>query len=203
MKYKKQNQFHAYRGTSEDWGEKWEENRDLKWSDRNDEYFGHGHYFFENDLDEALSWAYYNPNIKKENIAVIYGYIETEKVLDLTLKNTYEEYKKFLKESIELFKKDDNKPELDGEDYDCKLINYLIDEEGYEMVKSIHSPNDKKWKKLIKKGYTKVAKHHIQLCVVNKDIIKESCVYYYDRKECYKKFTKKEEISCLRMRENF
>lgn len=78
MKVRKQQEFHAYRGTSKKWGEAWEKNKELKFSDGKDEYFGHGYYFFENDYEEAKFWASKVRRIDKGNIAIIYAHIESK-----------------------------------------------------------------------------------------------------------------------------
>lgn len=182
MKYKKQNKFHAYRGTSEEWGKKWENNGILKWSNKNNEYFGHGHYFFENDHHEALSWAYHNRDIEKEDLAVIYAYIETDNILDLLDSVTYEDYTRFL-ESMSKIYRDRNKKLNIKKPYDCRVINTLVKRYKFDMVKGSFSPRHKLGDKLIDIGDTRYPKSHIQLCVINKNIIKDSEVDYFKRND--------------------
>lgn len=177
MEIKKQRTFHAYRGANEEWGKKWEYNKELKLSNGEDEYFGHGYYFFENDYSEAKNWAKNVRKIKTGNISIIYAYIESEKVYDLIDRETYNEYIKLIKIISERYENSDKKPNF-NKPYDCKLINLISDENGYDMVKGIYYPNHRLGNEMLENGNTRMSKTHIQLCVRNKDIIQESKVEY-------------------------
>lgn len=177
MEVKKQDIFHAYRGTNKEWGIKWEENRELKMSNGEDEYFGHGCYFFENDYNEALNWAKNIRNINSGNISIIYAYIKSDKVYDLMDRETYNEYAKLMDVIAKRYENSAKKPKL-NKPYDCKLINMIVKEKNYDMVRGSYSPNHRLGLMLKENGHTRINKTHIQLCVINKDIIKESEVEY-------------------------
>lgn len=177
MKARRQNIFHAYRGTTKEWGENWECNNELKFSDGNDEYFGHGYYFFENDYNEAKFWAEYVRKIKRGNISIIYAYIESDNVYDLIDRETYNEYIKLVQTISERYKNSNENPNF-NKPYDCKLINLIAEECGYDMIRGIYYPKHKLGLEMIENGNTRMSKTHIQLCVRNKDIIKKSEVDY-------------------------
>lgn len=177
MKHRKQTEFHAYRGTSKKWGELWEKNNQWKISNGEDEYLGHGCYFFENDYEEALNWAKYNRKISDGNRAIIYAKIHTEKVYDLIDNNTYNQYIKLIEVAKKRFESETDKPILE-EPFDCNILNMIIDKYDIDMVKGPFFPKNKKGLELKKDGYTRTTKTHIQLCLVNKNIIEESEVKY-------------------------
>lgn len=177
MEVKKQDIFHAYRGTNKEWGQKWEKNKQLKFSNGKDEYFGHGFYFFENDYKEALNWAKNIRKIPKGNISIIYAYIKSDKVYDLIDRETYNEYVHLMEIISKRFKNCKEKPKI-NKPYDCNLINMIVKENNYDMVRGAYSPNHSKSLILSKDGYTRINKTHIQLCVINKEIIKGSEVEY-------------------------
>lgn len=177
MNVKKQINFYGYRGTSKKWGEKWQQEKQLKFSNGEDEYLGHGYYFFENDYDEALCWAKYVRKIRDNDIAIIFAEIETNKVLDLLDNKTYMEYIKV----IDSFKKkfeDDPDPPVINNPYDCYIINLLAKKYKYDMIRGVFHPKNKKGLGLMNSGYTRTMKVHIQLCILNKNIIKDSDVEY-------------------------
>lgn len=177
MEIKKQNTFHAYRGTNKEWGKKWEENKELKFSTGDDEYFGHGCYFFENDYDEAKNWAKSIRKIENGNVSIIYAYIESDKVYDLIDRTNYNNYIKLVDTINKRYKEALQKPKI-TKPYDCKLINMIVQENKYEMVRGTYYPNHRLGKSLIEENATRISKTHIQICVIDKNIIKNSEVDY-------------------------
>lgn len=177
MEIRKQEAFHAYRGTSKDWGEKWENNKELKFSSGEDEYFGHGCYFFENDYKEAEFWAKSIRHIEQGNISIIYAYIESKNVYDLIDRETYNDYIKLVEVISKRYENEKEKPKI-NKPYDCNIINMIVDKKKFDMVRGPYNPKHKLGDKLKENGDTRMSKTHIQLCVVNKDIIKNSEVEY-------------------------
>lgn len=172
----KQTNFYAYRGTNLEWGFKCKNNNEYKYSDAEDEYFGHGVYFFENDEDEAYNFAKYVRKIKKEDICIIYALIVTDKIFDLFDNKTINSYFKLVEEIIIKYKDQLEIPNF-KKPFDCKLINYICEQEGYLLVKGPYSPNHRLGKSMYEKGFTRYKKTHIQLCVRDVSIIKECEVY--------------------------
>lgn len=177
MNIKKQTKFYGYRGTSKKWGEKWEKYRQLKFSAGEDEYLGHGYYFFENDYNEAVNWAKYVRKIKPNNIAIIFADIETNNILDLIDGKTYQQYIKVINSYKKKFKYDSDPPIINTP-YDCNIINLLTKRYNYDMVRGPFHPKYKEGLRLTENGETRMMKTHIQLCILNKDIIKDSEVEY-------------------------
>lgn len=177
MEIRKQESFHAYRGTSREWGQKWEKDKELKYSSGDDEYFGHGCYFFENDYEEAKFWANGVRHIDSGNIAVIYAYIESKNVYDLIDRQTYNEYIKLVETISKRYDDQKEKPDI-NRPYDCNIINMIVDKMKFDMVRGQYNPNHKLGIRLNENGATRMKKTHIQLCVVNKNIIKNSEVEY-------------------------
>ena len=180
MKIRKQNIFHAYRGTTKEWGKRWENKKELAFSNKSDEYFGHGYYFFENDYNEAVNWVKYVRRIKKSDSCIIYAYIESNKVYDLVDNEVYKQYVKLIKTIEDRYKEGTIKVRL-NKPYDCHIINMVVDKYGFEMVRGLHFPNNSVGLRLLEEGYTRVRRTHIQLCIREKDIIKNSEVEYFDR----------------------
>ena len=174
----KQTVFHGYRGTTREWGTKAKE-REFWYSCGDDEYFGRGIYFFENDLREAHFFAKVVREIPIDNICVIYALIklEAEFVLDLFDRDTFNKYVQLVDE----FRDSCIKHGIVVKDIDCHLFSHICDQEGYQLVKGPYNPSHAKGDPLISAGYTRVRKTHIQLCVRDDKIIK--AVNVYDGKE--------------------
>lgn len=177
MNKKKQIKFYGYRGTSKKWGQKWEKNKELKISNGKDEYLGHGCYFFENDYTEALNWAKYVRKIKSKNIAIIRADIETYNIFDLIDSKTYKEYLRVIDAYKKKFQNDPDPPIINTP-YDCNIINFIAKRYKYDMVRGPFFPKNKRGLELNKSGETRIMRTHIQLCILNKNIIKDSEVDY-------------------------
>ncbi len=139
-----------------------------------DEYFGHGIYFFKDDYDEAYSFARKIRKIPKGDIGIISAIIETleSKIMDLVRRKTYPDYLLALQEL-------DNQMARYGKQrrkkhpFDCRIINMICDEEEYLLVRGPYDPKNKKSLNYRERGYTRIPRVHIQLCVRDASIIKE------------------------------
>lgn len=161
-------------------GRKMGKRKKLAFSSNDDEYFGHGFYFFENDYTEALNWAKYTRKIKIDNISIIYVYIESDKVYDLVDTEVYKEYINLLKIIEDRYENEKEKVKL-RKPYDCKIINVIIDKYGFEMVRGIYFPRHREGLRFLNKDYTRMRRAHIQLCIREKGIIKDSEVEYFEK----------------------
>jgi hypothetical protein len=179
MKIMKQSIFHGYRGTTKLWGEKCEKSFEFAVSCKDNEYFGHGIYFFENDYKEALNWVKFSRKVEDGNIAIIYANINVnpEKIFDLIDTETYNYYIKMIEELDKRLLLDVEKLEI-TKPYDTYLINHICKSCGYKMIRAFHTPNMRKATELKKYEKTRTQKSHIQLCVRNKDIITTATVKY-------------------------
>lgn len=173
-------EFIAFRGTDRNYGRQVLENKYWGKSEGKDEYFGHGVYFFEEDYNEALNWAKYTRKISDKDIVIIWASIKCErsKILDLLNSVTHREYMKIIDAVYSKYKDSEEVPKF-GYPYDCELINLICDKLGYKLVRGAYSPNHKQSMFLIKKGVTRHAKTHIQLCVRDTDIINDYCLCMY------------------------
>lgn len=173
----RQDVFHGYRGTAKKYTKLIKYKEDLKKSEGEDEYFGHGIYFFENDKREAHNWAKYVRKYTETEISVIYVYIKTESILDFFDSETYEDYIKIVDTIKERYKEQKSIPKF-VKPVDCNLINNICDKKGYKLVRGGFPPNHKKGNMLIKDDFTRIGKIHIQLCVRDVEIIKEYKILY-------------------------
>ncbi len=176
MNYQTQTEFHGFRGTIEELANNFDEKWDKHYSCGEDEYLGHGVYFFENDYLEAYNFAKYTRYINEDKISIIYAKIETDKVFDLTIRKNYYEYIELVRKSKKRYR-DNNKNLNFKKPYDCRLLNLISCEGDYELIKAQFDLNDKKHDDLRNNGETRIRKTHVQLCVKNKNIIKRIKIY--------------------------
>lgn len=141
-----------------------------------DEYFGHGIYFFEDDEEEAFFFALKIRQIPRANIGVIKVLIEveSEKVFDLVNRDVYKGYLETLSLLIDQLKKEGKQPRLNAT-FDCRLINMICAKEDYNLVRGPFTPSFEPFRTLRKDSYTRIPRVHIQLCVRNESIITEIC----------------------------
>ena len=112
----KQTIFHGYKGTSKHWGRRCKKFNEFCPSQGDDEYFGHGIYFFENDQTEAYNFAKFSRKITESDICIIYALIETDRVLDFFDTTTYVEYIKMIKKILS---------EYDGDETERSTFNTI------------------------------------------------------------------------------
>ncbi len=180
MQSKMDTTYHGYRGTSYEWGKKCDKDNEFSYSEKDDEYFGHGIYFFENDYHEAYNWAKYVRRIPHKKIAVIYSLIEAkaDKTLDFLNNKQYREYIELLDLFIKRINKEADYYAEIKNPYDCQVINLICDKCGFLLVRGTYKLNNEKADDFFDEDYTRFPKHHIQLCVRDEQIILESEVKY-------------------------
>lgn len=172
--------FLAYRGTHKDYIVNIIDKGLWLKSEGDDEFFGHGIYFFEEDDNEAYNWAKYKRKIPEKEIAIIQAYItcSRKEVLDLIHSRKYQEYIKLVNEIKNRFKEQPSKPKFKYP-FDCGLINLICDKEGYKLVRGAYNPKNQLALSLINLGATRIPKIHIQLCVRDKSLINSYTVCMY------------------------
>ncbi len=166
----------GYRGTTVEKTELAIENRLFDISTGEDEYFGFGIYFFEDDRDEAFRFAQYVRKIPKENIGIITASIEVEsqKIFDLMMSSVYEDYINTVEVLGNRLAREGKKPKK-NQTFDCRFINAICGKEGYSLVRGPYNPNHSKAFNLRQKSFTRIPKIHIQLCVIDASIISHVC----------------------------
>ncbi|GEM_PF-3975441 len=166
----------AYRGIDTKNALKFKDSGYLSYSNGTDEYFGHGIYFFENDAREAFNFGKIVRGFDVVHIIEAKIKVEYKYIYDLIDAVTYHEYINFLEDYIKDRYKDSSiVPEI----VDCKIINDICNIEKYKLVRGFYRPHNKKGSSLLKKGFTRIEKCHIQLCVKDESIIKNKDFYIH------------------------
>lgn len=170
----------GHRGTTKAWGEKCKREADFYISKGDDEYFGHGIYFFEDDDLEAENWAKCVRKIKIGDISIIEALIESDedKVFDLTKTRVFNEYMNLVDIIAKRYKEGSAKQPQIKKPYDCKIINMICDKKGIQLVRGPYKLNHKLARKLGDDNVTRLNRIHIQLCVRDKAVIKETKVRF-------------------------
>lgn len=175
-------EFRGYRGTRKKYTDALISSDDWKFSDGEDEYFGHGIYFFEEDHTEAYNFVKYTKEYEENEISLIQAKISCsrETILDFFNGQVYDDYIKLLVDEInERFKGYKNIPKIEIP-FDCGLINMVCEKDGYILVRGPHQPKYRPIYRLaielVEEDFTRIKPTHIQLCVRNRDIIKKYLV---------------------------
>ncbi len=166
--------FLGFRGTTIQKAEAARLRREFDVSRGEDEYFGHGIYFFEEDSKEAINFARFQRQIPQSDIGVIEVdiIVERAKVYDLVMTEVYNEYIKLIDDIGRKYLGQRHKPQIKVP-YDCRVINMICDDQGYKLVRGSFIPRHEKYQKLRVRGWTRIPRAHIQLCVRDERIIKE------------------------------
>ena len=171
--------FHAYRGTNAWEADQFARHGKLHKSTKDEEYLGHGIYFFENSQQEAYFFVRYSRGLDPRNIRVIYALIQAEKerIFDLYEPKGFEAYITAILTLAARYAGTPQALDLDMDNpVDCGLLNDMCDREGYQFVRAQFNPSHTMGGILADYGITRITRAHIQLCVRDEVIIKEAKV---------------------------
>lgn len=176
--------FIGYRGTRKKYTDlvlncdDWRKSDGWKYSDGEDEYFGHGIYFFEENHTEAFKFAKLIRKYEEHEISIIKTSICCDRmnILDFLNGEVYQEYISVLTKTIsDRFEEHENTPKFDTP-LDCGMINYICKKQHYKLVRGPGRSVFRKYYetslKLIELNVTRIQPFHIELCVRDIDIIK-------------------------------
>jgi hypothetical protein len=142
-------------------------------------YLGSGIYFFRDDEKEAENWAKYNIRKDKEDSIFVIKLIldlEEDEVFDLLKVKDRDQYIKLLKYFEERFKNEKEIPDI-KKPYDGYIIDYYCSmNRKIKLVSAVFDLKNDYLNRLSEEDFTRINKHHIQVCIKRKDIIKNENV---------------------------
>jgi hypothetical protein len=172
-------EYLLFRGTNKYEKDRYNETNELYYSKGCRHYLGSGIYFFRDDEEEAENWAKYNIiKDKEESIFVIKLILELEEdeVFDLLKVKDRKQYEKLLKYFEERFKNEKEIPDIE-KPYDGYIIDYYCSmNDKIKLVAAVFDLKNDYLKHLNEEGFTRINKHHIQVCIKKQEIIKKENV---------------------------
>lgn len=174
----------VHHGTSNEAEKSILRSRKFKLSSENNEWLGHGVYFFcdKNSIENGIKWAKYVKKFLYYSILEVKIDINEDKILDLDDGEWQEFFHEYREKKLLMYKKKGINIEKEFNNVlklDCKIIDELVEEMGFDLVKQ------RRYIELRKRTNQRLIASNIpnccMLCVKNINIINEESIECIER----------------------